>query len=355
MWREPDGFSGFFEALDRGKRSVCVDLRRPGARDIVLKLVECCDVAMENFRPGTMERWGLGFEDMRERNPRIVYGQATGWGTRGPLATSPSFDQIAQAYSGFAQHSGGGPGHRPEVAYPGTADQVGAMNFAFGIMTALFARERTGRGQRVEVSLLGSQLALQAPELLHFLHFGRERPREFRAAPTIGHFECADGHWIMMVGLDQKFWPRITRALGVDHLTDDPRFARGFPRWQNRRELESLLEAEFLEGDAEHWLEKLREHDVPCSLVHDYAAVAKDEQVAANEYIVERDDPRWGRQRVIGLHVQLSDTPGEIGAPAPLLGADTRDVLLEAGYDDAAIAEFARTGVIRLGNEQTAP
>jgi CoA:oxalate CoA-transferase len=153
MWKEPDGFSAFFEALDRGKQSVCVDLRKPDGREVALKLAESCDVVVQNFRPGTMEAWGLGYEDFKARNPRIIYGEATGWGTKGPMATLPSFDQISQAFSGFAQHSGGGPGHRPEVSYPGIADQSGAMNFAFGIMTALFARERLGVGQKVEVSL----------------------------------------------------------------------------------------------------------------------------------------------------------------------------------------------------------
>lgn len=351
MWREPDGFSAFWEALDRGKRSLSLDLRQPGAAEIALRLSERCDVVVENFRPGTMEKWGLGYEAFRQRNPRIIYGQATGWGTRGPLAGYPSFDQIAQAYSGFAQHSGGGPGHRPEVAYPGLADQVGAMNFAFGIVTALFARERTGKGQKVEVSLLGSQVALQAPELLHHLHFGQERAREFRASPTIGHFECADGRWVMVVALDQKFWPRLTAALGLEHLTNDPRFARGFGRWQNRRELEPFLEDAFLNHSAEHWVERLREYDVPCSLVQDYAALAEDDQVAANGYIAEVEHPRFGRQKVIGLHVQLSETPGAIGSAAPGLGAHTQEVLLEAGYSDAEIRALAQEGTIRLGDE----
>ncbi|HEX6031059.1 MAG TPA: CoA transferase, partial [Tepidiformaceae bacterium] len=263
MWREPDGFSAFFEALDRGKKSVCIDLRGPEGRDLALALGATCDVVVENFRPGTMDAWGLGYEEFRTRNPRIIYAQATGWGTKGPLARYPAFDQIAQAYSGYAQHSGGGPGHRPEVPYPGVADQSGAMNLAFGIMTALFVRERTGIGQKVECSLLGTQLALQAPEILHVLHFGEERLREFRAAPTVGHFECSDGKWVMIVGIDQKFWPRVAQALEVEHLTHDERFARGYPRYKNRAVLEPLLEDAFRSNTSDHWLARLREFDVP--------------------------------------------------------------------------------------------
>lgn len=348
MWREPDGFSAFFESLDRGKKSVCIDLRNEQGKHLALRLGESVDVVVENFRPGTMDAWGLGYEQFKARNPAVIYAQATGWGTQGPLARYPSFDQIAQAYSGFAQHSGGGPGFRPEVPYPGIADQSGAMNLAFGIMTALFVRERTGIGQRVEVSLLGTQLALQAPEILHYLHFGEERPREFRASPTVGHFECADGEWIMVVGIDQKFWPRIAAALGLDDLVHDPRFARGFPRWMNREELQALEEAAFRKFPSEEALARMREADVPASLVLDYAALALEEQPVANGYIVEQEHPRFGRQRVLGLHVQLSETPGELSAPAPELGAHTREVLEEFGVTPREIHELAEAGAIRL-------
>lgn len=346
MWREPDGFSAFFEALDRGKRSVCLDLRVGDGRKLALRLAEDCDVVVENFRPGTMESWGLGYEEFRKSNPRIIYAQATGWGTKGPIAQKPAFDQIAQAYSGFAQRAGGGPGHVPEIPFPGLADQTGGMNLAFGIMTALYVRERTGIAQKVEVSLYGTQLALQAPDVLHYLHFGSDREREFRASPTVGHYECADGKWVMIVALDQKFWPRVARALGLDELVDDRRFARGFARWTNREDLQSYLEAAFRSKPAGHWLERLRQEDVPAAIVQDYAAVAEDEQAAVNGYIVEQDHPRFGRQKVVGLHIALSETPGELGAPAPLLGQHTREVLAAAGIEEDELDRLAASGVI---------
>lgn len=346
MWREPDGFSAFFEALDRGKKSICIDLRTAEGQQLALRLGATCDVVVQNFRPGTMEGWGLSYEDFRARNPLIIYAEASGWGTQGPLAKFPSFDQISQAYSGFAQHSGGGPGFRPEVSYPGVADQTGGMNLAFGIMTALFARERTGEGQKVEVSLLGTQIALQAPELLHYLHFGEERPREFRASPTVGQFQCADERWVMIVGIDQKFWPRIARALGLEDLVEDSRFARGYPRWKNRAELEQLMEEAFLGYSADEALERLRIADVPASLVQDYAALAREEQPRANGYIVEREDLRFGKQDVIGLHVQLSGTPGVVGSPAPELGSHTLQVLRALGVSDAELTSLEQSGVI---------
>jgi crotonobetainyl-CoA:carnitine CoA-transferase CaiB-like acyl-CoA transferase len=335
MWREPDGFSAFWESLDRGKRSICLDLRKEEGREIALKLGEKADVVVENFRPGTMEKWGLSYETFRERNPGVIYAQATGWGTRGPLANYPSFDQIAQAFSGFAQHSGGGPGHRPEVPYPGIADQSGGMNLALGIMTALFVRERTGVGQKVEVSLLGTQLALQAPEILHYLHFGEQHQREFRASPTVGHYECSDGVWVMIVGIDQKFWPRIATALGLAHLIDDERYARGYQRFLNRESLQEQLESAFGSNTSRHWLARLREEDVPASVVNGYAELAQEEQPYANDYIVEQDHPRFGTQRIVGLHIQFSETPGTPGAPAPELGEHTRRILAELGLTDA--------------------
>ncbi len=345
MWREPDGFSAFWESLNRGKRSITLDLRNEDAREVALRLSESCDVVVENFRHGTMDAWGLGYEHFKARNRAIIYAQATGWGTQGPMASLPSFDQIAQAYSGYAQHSGGGVGARPEIAYPGVADQSGAMNLALGIMTALFVRERTGGdGQKVEVSLLGTQIALQAPEILHYLHFGEQHVREFRASPTVGHFECSDGKWVMIVGIDQKFWPRIARALGLEPLVDDPKFARGFARWQNREELQRAMEASFIALTSAEALDRLREQDVPASVVHDYAALAAQEQPWANGYLTKQDHPVFGEQRVVGMHIQFSDTPGCVGGGAPDLGAHTDAVLAEAGISVEEAAALRKRG-----------
>ena len=150
----------------------------------------------------------------------------------------------------------------------------------------------------------------------------------------------------MIVGIDQKFWPRIAQALDLETLVDDPRFARGYPRWQNRAELERLMEEAFLSFSADEALDRLRAADVPASLVQDYAALALEEQPVANGYIVEQEHPRFGKQRVIGLHVQLSGTPGEVSAPAPELGANTLEVLRTLGLSDAELAALDQAGVI---------
>jgi crotonobetainyl-CoA:carnitine CoA-transferase CaiB-like acyl-CoA transferase len=295
-----------------------------------------------------MDAWGLGYEGFKARNPRIVYGQATGWGTKGPMAELPSFDQIAQAFSGYAQHSGGGVGTRPEVSFPGVADQSGAMNFCLGIMTALFVRERTGIGQRVEVSLLGTQIALQSTEILHYLHFGEQHTREFRASPTTGHYECADGKWIMIVSIDQKFWPRLCRALELGEIADDARFSRGYQRWLNREKLQRLMEERFRSRAHEHWLEALRREDVPASLVHDYKAMSEQEQVWANGYLAMQEHPQFGTQRVVGPHIVFSETPATVGPPPPELGADTDAVLAALGVSESERERLRATGATAL-------
>lgn len=349
LWRGADGYSPFWEALNRGKESICIDLKQTEGVALVLEIASRFDVVAENFRTGAMERFGLGYEAFRARNKRIIYAQASGWGTRGPLASAPSFDQIAQARSGFAQHSGGGPGAIPQVPYPGIADHVGAMNFAAGIMAALFVRERTGLGQRVDVSLLGSQLALQAAELQHAFHYGEQRPREFRSSPTAGHYRCSDGRWLMIVGIDQKFWPRLCSALGLEHLADDPRFARGGGRFANRETLQRELEAAFQTRPAQEWLERLQAVDHPAEIVQGHEDIAIDPQVIANDYVVSREHPSWGTEMTVGLHIQLSETPGAPGAAAPALGADTRNVLAELGIGERRIEALLEAGVLSAG------
>jgi len=232
------------------------------------------------------------------------------------------------------------------IAYPGLADQVGAMNLAYGIMSALFVRERTGIGQKVDVSLLGTMLALQGPELQYALHFGSERDRERRSAPTIGEFQCADGKWIMVVALDQKFWPRLCDALEAPELAADERFSRGLFRFQHRTVLEPILEELFLARGAGEWLERLAEFDVPSAPVKDYVSLKDDQQARAAGYIVDREHPKFGREPVIGPHVQLSKTPPEIGPAAPELGADTVAELTAHGLSPETIEDLIARGVI---------
>ena len=319
-----------FIALNRNKRDIGVDLGTADGRRIVERLVAKADVVVSNYRAGVMAKLGFDYARCKALRADIIYCSISGFGQDGPYGHRAGVDQIAQGMGGLMSITGE-PGKGPmRVGIP-VADLSAGIFCAMGVLLALIEREQSGIGQKVEVSLLGTQLALQAPEVLHYLHFGQEHERDFRASPTVGHYRCADERWIMIVGIDQKFWPRIATALEVRELVDDPRFARGYARYVNRDELQRLLEEAFASNGSAHWLDRLRDADVPAALVFDYAEMSKQDQPWANGYLVNQEHPRFGTQRVVGLHIQLSETPGEVSAPAPELGADTDAVLRWAG------------------------
>ncbi len=345
LWREPDGFSAFFEALNRGKRSITLDVRKPEGREVALRLVGRCDVVVENFRPGVMDRLGLGYEHARKVNPRVIFASASGFGPRGPRGRWPSFDQVAQAASGW-MHALGGPEGEPRLGLPGMMDQIGAMILAWGITTALLARERTGVGQSVDASLLGTAIALQAVDVTHSLRTGRVNYPRRRTTPIVGHFQCADGRWLMVGAVDPKMWLNLCQALDRPDLPTDPRFKNGYVRETNHLELEAELEQAFLTHDRDTWIRLLREADVPVGPANTYVDLREDEDAHANEYVVRRDDSRWGDLEVVGCPVRLSATPARVGDDAPELGADTDAVLRELGFSEAEVAKLRADAVI---------
>src|SRR5579875_140448 len=237
-WATRDaGFSDYFEAYNRNKRSMTLNLRSAEGRRIVEQLVRGADVVAENFRPGVMERLGLGYDHLGAVNPRLVYAAASAFGPEGPLAQRPGFDHIAQAYGGIMVEQGGGPGHEPVALQGGFADQVSAMLFALAICSALYAREQTGVGQKVEVSLLGSQIIFQNRYLLNYLRTGRQPVRNtWRRSPTYTHYRTADGY-VAVAAVNPHQWEPFCRGIGLPHLIDDPRFADPFDRQSNAAEL----------------------------------------------------------------------------------------------------------------------
>ena len=333
--RDQAGFSAYFESYNRGKRSITLDIRCPQGREVVEKLVPAMDVVVENFRPGYMERVGLGYESLKRLNPRIIYAAASAFGPKGPLAQRPGYDHIAQAVSGLMIEQGGGPGHEPQPALPGAADQVSAMLFAFGIASALVARERTGEGQRVDVSLLGSMVAFQGRQITRFLYTGKQGRARFRRSPVYSHYRAVDG-WVAIAAQDPKRWEPLCRALGHPELAVDSRFAGPWDRHAHAEELETELEAIFAERPVAEWMERLLAEDVPSGPVNDYRAYLEDAdlaaQVEANGYFATVDHPNLGGLRTAGIPVQMSGTPADPARPAPELGQHTEEVLLELGY-----------------------
>ena len=342
--RQPDGFSAYFEAHNRGKKSLVLNMRKPEAREIVRRLIPGCDVVVENYRPGVMERWGLGYEDLCNLKPDIILASASAWGRAGPWANRPGFDHVAQALSGVMVEQGGGPEAEPHALIGGFADQIGGMTLAFGVASALFARERTGEGQHIDVSLIGGLTSLQAMPLTRFLRTGKQPGFEFRRAATYTHYRCKDGGYMAIAANTQDMWERMCDA-AAPHLKTDPRFAEPFGRFDNKLQLVDILEELFSTKTVNEWADLLAAADVPHAPVLAYAGVAEHPQFLENGYVQEIEHGTLGHMRVHGPPVHMSKTPPRIQGGGSELGQHTEEILLEAGYSWEELEAFNRAGV----------
>ena len=344
---QPDGFSAYFEAHNRGKKSVTFDLRHEAARDAVKRLVPGFDVVVENFRPGVMERWGLGYEDLRGLREDIILASGSSWGRLGPWGNRPGYDHVGQALSGVMVEQGGGPDHVPHALIGGFADQIGAMLLATGVASAIAARERFGIGQHVDVSLIGAMTSLQAMPITRYLRTGKQIGFEERRAATYTHYEASDGAYVAIAANTQAFWERMCDALERPDLREDARFAGPFDRAEHKDTLVEILEAQFRTRPATEWCERLTAADVPNAPVLDYAGVAAHPQFWANGYLQEIDTPNLGRMRVPGPPIRMSATPTSIQGGGPELGQHTEEILLGAGFTWDEIAALRESGATR--------
>ncbi len=342
-----DGFCSYFEALNRGKRSMTLDLRAEGALEIVRKLVAEADVLAENFRPGYLDSIGLGYEDLRGANPRLIYATNSGFGPEGEWARRGSFDVVAQGMSGAMVALGGGPGERPITAPWGLADQTGSIMFAYGIVTALLARERYGVGQKIDVSQLGAMLTLQALSIQAYLHSKTQpvlKPGKSFSA-TFSWYQCGDGEWLTVGVLDPKFWPVLCGVLEREDLVEDSRSADPFQRRDNEEWLRGELAEAFSARSRDEWIERLAAGKVPCGPVYDYAQVAEDEHFWLNGYLQEAPHQHFEAHHVVGIPVSFSETGTRVESAAPELGQNTEEVLLGLGYDWGDIERLHDAGV----------
>ena len=342
-----DGFCSYFEALNRGKRSMTLDLRAEGALEIVRKLVAEADVLAENFRPGYLDSIGLGYEDLRGANPRLIYATNSGFGPEGEWARRGSFDVVAQGMSGAMVALGGGPGERPITAPWGLADQTGSIMFAYGIVTALLARERYGVGQKIDVSQLGAMLTLQALSIQAYLHSKTQpvlKPGKSFSA-TFSWYQCGDGEWLTVGVLDPKFWPVLCGVLEREDLVEDSRSADPFQRRDNEEWLRGELAEAFLARSRDEWIERLAAGKVPCGPVYDYAQVAEDGHFWLNGYLQEAPHQHFAEHQVVGIPVSFSETGTRVESAAPELGQNTEEVLLGLGYDWGEIERLHDAGV----------
>jgi crotonobetainyl-CoA:carnitine CoA-transferase CaiB-like acyl-CoA transferase len=338
-FRELPGFFGW----NRGKRSVALNLKEPDGRAIVHRLAERADVVMENMRPGVAERLGVDYETLRGLNPRLIYSSVTAFGSDGPYRDRPGFDPLMQALGGVMvlQGFGGAPQY---VRVPVT-DYYAAALAGQAILAALFARERTGRGQRVETSLLHAGMALQTGNVVDYP--GKEVV--YRDTPTYRLYRAGDGRWFFLACGNQAFWVKLCHALDRPDLAGDPRFGSWLLRRDNADALVPLLEAAFASRPCAEWIRILSEHDIPCAPVQPLAEfVANDPAVRHHRMAVRYEHPDVGPLTLIGQPLRFSDGQPADAGPPPSLGQHTLEVLAEIGYADEDLADLARRGVIRV-------
>lgn len=340
------------QVTSRSKKSIAVDLHQPGARDVVYRLARECDVFASNLRSRSLNQWGLDFPSLKAANPRIIYVLDSGWGAKGPDKDAAGMDIAVQARGGvMSMMVTGEDAPPPPCAVSGLADKVGALQLAYAITLALFAREKTGLGQEVHVSLLGGQVTVGATFIQQYLLTGHEpmRPSHSKMPnPLRNSFPTKDGRWIAF-NLTQadRHWPNFCRALGLEPLIADPRFNSMQKRRDRSEELVALLDAAFRTKTKDQWLQVLPGYDLVFGPVQNYVEVARDPQVLENEYITTIEHPAMGPMPVPGIPVQLYGTPGKIQGPAPEFGQHTEEVLRElGGYSWEELARLKDNGII---------
>jgi crotonobetainyl-CoA:carnitine CoA-transferase CaiB-like acyl-CoA transferase len=326
--------SAYFTACNRGKRSVALDLRTERGRDTFLRLIETADVLITNFQPGTMDGWGLSFEQLSERNPQLVFAAGSAFGHLGPDASRTGADLSAQASGGLISGTGA-DGDDPTPVAVTIADHIASQNLVSGILAALVARGRTGRGQRVDVSLLGSQIWAQASEYTYYLLTGSVPGRSNKGHPMIagiyGIFPTSDG-WIAIVGVVGPQRPVFYEIIGRRELEADPRFATPLLTEEQKAELFPIIGDALRERTTSKWCEAFAAAAIRYAPVRDYAAVAADPQVWENGYLRTIEDDHGAEVQIVGSPITLSEHPAKLGGAVPELGQHTEEVLLELGY-----------------------
>jgi crotonobetainyl-CoA:carnitine CoA-transferase CaiB-like acyl-CoA transferase len=331
------GESAVFVTVNRNKRSAAIDLARPQGRAAFERLVACADVVIEAYRGGVAERLGIDWARLAPLNPRLVYCSLSAFGPEGPWRDKPGVDMLVQAMDG-----------PPVLCGAPVLDTIGALMAGQGILTALLHRERTGQGQRVDVSLLNGTLLAHAARLSIFLATGEEPGRWGSGHPYIvpfQAFEARDG-WVYVAVWIDRLWAPFCAAIERPALAADPRFATRADRQARRAELTTMLAPIFRERSVAEWMARLEAQDVLCAPVNRYADLPHDPQVIASRLIVEQEHPRAGRFRTLDTPIRFDRTPGGIRTPAPALGEHTDAVLADAGLSPTEIATLRDAAII---------
>jgi len=336
-----------FLAQNANKKSLTLNLKAPEAKEIFRTLAKTADVVVENFRPGVMDRLGVGYETLRALNPRLIYCAISGFGQTGPDAMKPAYDQIIQGLSGVMAVNGDERLNPLRCGFP-VCDTVGGLNAAFAIMAALYDRERTGEGQFVDIALLDAIMPLMGWVAANLL-MGGQQPEllgndNFTAAPS-GTFVTQDGY-INIAANKQEQWEAVADELGVPELKTDPRFQKRDARKKNRKALTPLLEAKLKERTTEYWVETLNAKGVPSGAILSLEAALNQPQVRHRGTLATVQAEGVGELRLFNLTARFEKTPGKVETPPPRLGDHTEEILAGVGYTKDEIAQLKQKGIV---------
>ncbi|MEQ8186904.1 MAG: CoA transferase [Candidatus Eremiobacterota bacterium] len=343
-----NGESVYFFSFNRNKKSITVNLKTEKGKEIIKELIKKADVLVENFRPGYMEKIGLSYEEVKKLNHRIIYTSVSGYGQTGPYMSRPGYDVVIQGLSGFMSLTGD-PEGSPYKVGTSIADLMAAIYAFQGILLALIAREKTGKGQRIDISLLDGLVSLLTYQA--GIYFATDNPplRKGNQHPTICPYEtfkASDEYINIAVGND-KFWYIFCDLIGLEHIKHDPKFAINPERVKHRDELFSIIQNILSQKKAEEWLTLFKDHGIPSGPVLTLDKVLTHPQILARDMVVNIEHPACGNIKLTGIPVKLSDTPGSIKLPPPLLGEHNEEVLSSIlNYDKQEIKKLAEEGIL---------
>lgn len=339
-----------FHLVNRGKKSLTLDLRQEEGTEAMHKLIATADVFASNLRNSALNRMRLDYATLSRINPRLIYVHASGYGERGRESERPGYDYSAfWARGGFMAHLGQ-PEDDPSMTLPGMGDMISGLVLGGAIGTALYIRERTGKGQKVCLSLLGTALWQGGLPATNQMVAEEQYPRLSRREsvnPIWNFYQAKDGKWIQLVCMpSERYWPGFCKAIGREDLRDHPRFDSRDSRRKNNVELIALLDEVFKTKTAEEWWELLDQNDALWAPVQTYGEVVKDPQVLANGYIAEVEHPKYGKVKLVGTPVEFSETPASVERPGPEVGQDNQDLLAQLGYSGEQIRTLREKKVI---------
>ncbi len=336
-----DGYSGYYCSFNRNKRSITLDISSEEGKRIIFDLVKDADIVCSNFKVGTLEKYGIGYEEMKQIKPDIIYASISGFGDKGVLSTFAAYDNVIQALSGIMDITGFEEGVPTKIG-PAIGDSYTGLMLLMGILAAYNHKLKTGKGQKVDVTMLGSLIEMLDNPILEYTAFGNKVTRKGNVnthyAPS-DVYRVADG-FITLAVKNDAMWQEFCKVLGTPELTSDSRFKSNELRMKNTDELKEIIEEKLANINRDKVAETFLAVNIPCAGVSNIKEAFEDEQLKARNMIIELDDPGAGKIKLVGNPMKLSKTPPQINKAAPLLGQHTEEILLEMGYTEEEIQAF---------------